>query len=133
MSDADLAYAAALAVIRNAIADERTALDFNREDTRALATLPPEIGDVPELETIRLDYTQVTDLAPLQGGQAQFAQGFRLPTHAWLRRGLVRCQRYTSQFAGLNLRPQTQKRRHPVDHLRRHRHSRPPRRAPGFA
>ena len=67
MSDADLAYAAALAVIRNAIADERTALDFNREDTRALATLPPEIGDVPELETIRLDYTQVTDLAPLQG------------------------------------------------------------------
>ena len=67
MSDADLAYEAALQVIRQAIAEESTALDFHREDTRALATLPPEIGDVPELETIRLDYTQVTDLAPLQG------------------------------------------------------------------
>lgn len=67
MNDADRAYAAAERRIAEAKAEGATRLDLDREETRALQTLPPGIAELTGLETLDLDNTQITDLRPLSG------------------------------------------------------------------
>ena len=65
MSAADDAYAEAQRLIAKARASGATELNLNSDATRALTTLPPEIGALTALTTLDLMNTQVTNLAPL--------------------------------------------------------------------
>lgn len=65
MSDADTAFAKAQEEIAEAARTGAKALDFSDKD--ALDRLPPEIADLTGLQTLSLNNTQITDLAPLAG------------------------------------------------------------------
>jgi hypothetical protein len=68
MSDSDAAYAAALAAIRREIADDEPDLTFSFDEVefRSLDRLPPEFEELPALQALSLDNTQVADLEPLR-------------------------------------------------------------------
>lgn len=65
MSDADRAFAKAQEKILKAIETGARALDFSDSAFRNLGRLPPEIAKLTGLQTLHLNDTQVTDLAPL--------------------------------------------------------------------
>jgi len=66
MSAADEAYEAARAEIARVKATGGTELDFDEEAFRALDRLPPEIAEVEGLNILKLDNTQVSNIALLQ-------------------------------------------------------------------
>lgn len=65
MGAAEDAYAAAVAEIAWVKEAGGTELDLNPSEFSALEKLPPEIAGLTELQSLRLDGTQVTDIAPL--------------------------------------------------------------------
>jgi internalin A len=67
MTEAEKAYEAAQKRVAEAKADGRHKLDFDKEAFRALEALPPEIGELVELQVLDCDNTQVADLAPIAG------------------------------------------------------------------
>lgn len=67
MTEADKAYALAEGLIAKARALRARELRFDREDLRALETLPPEIADLDALGNLVLNNTAVSDLSPIAG------------------------------------------------------------------
>lgn len=67
MSAADEAYEFARQLIAEAKRTGAGVLSFDREETRALEVLPPEIGALEGVTWLHLANTQVADLAPLAG------------------------------------------------------------------
>jgi hypothetical protein len=67
MTKADDAYTAARAAIMRVQKAGETKLDLSGEEFRALDRLSGEIAGFGTLQTLRLDNTQVADLAPLAG------------------------------------------------------------------
>jgi hypothetical protein len=63
---ADHAFQAALKEIERVRAAVETSISFDREDCRALATIPDSVRDIPGLTGISLSRTQVSNLAPLR-------------------------------------------------------------------
>lgn len=64
---ADNAYATAERLISKARKEGAARIDFDREETHALNRLPKGISDLPGLQILDLDNTQVADLSPLFG------------------------------------------------------------------
>lgn len=64
MSAEEDAYKAALDVIAKA-RSEKTSVNFDRPDCRALTGIPPELAELSAREWVDLSNTQITDLAPL--------------------------------------------------------------------
>ena len=67
MSDADRAYELAREKIAKAARERSETLDFSSEAFWALDRLPPEIGKLTGLQSLELDGTRISDLAPLKG------------------------------------------------------------------
>ena len=67
MTEAEKAYRAAQRLIAKAIAENADVLTLNREDCRALETLPPEIAEATTVKRLYLSNTQVADLSPIAG------------------------------------------------------------------